>query len=113
MVLYVNANLPVKTFDEFIALLRKNPGKYSYASPGSGSTHQLLTEMMKIEFGLQAEHIPYKAPGRPSRTLIAGHVALRVRGHQRHRAARRGGQGEGACHHRRGALERLGPRCRR
>lgn len=54
MVLYVNANLPVKTFDEFIALLRKNPGKYSYASPGSGSTHQLLTEMMKIEFGLQA-----------------------------------------------------------
>ncbi|AEB85496.1 Bug family tripartite tricarboxylate transporter substrate binding protein [Alicycliphilus denitrificans] len=80
MVLYVNANLPVKTFDEFIALLRKNPGKYSYASPGSGSTHQLLTEMMKIEFGLQAEHIPYKGSGPAIQDVIAGHVAFAFEG---------------------------------
>ena len=80
MVLYVNANLPVKTFDEFIALLRKNPGKYSYASPGSGSTHQLLTEMMKIEFGLQAEHIPYKGSGPAIQDVIAGHVAIAYEG---------------------------------
>lgn len=80
MVLYVNAAVPAATFQEFIALVRKSPGKYSYATPGAGSTHHLLTEMMKIEFGLDAAHVPYKGSGPAIQDVIAGHVAFAFEG---------------------------------
>ncbi|MCA0243403.1 MAG: tripartite tricarboxylate transporter substrate binding protein [Proteobacteria bacterium] len=80
MVLYVSSAVPAATFQEFIALVRKNPGKYSYATPGAGSTHHLLTEMMKIEFGLDAAHVPYKGSGPAIQDVIAGHLAFAFEG---------------------------------
>lgn len=80
MVLYVHSAMPAATFQEFIALLRKSPDKYSYATPGGGSTHHLLTEMMKMEFGLASAHVPYKGSGPAIQDVMAGHVAYGFEG---------------------------------
>lgn len=80
MVLYVNAGVPATSLREFVELLQKNPGKYSYATPGSGSTHQLLTELMRNEFGLSFTHVPYKGSGPAIQDVIAGHVQFGFEG---------------------------------
>lgn len=80
MVLYVNASVPVSSFEQLIDLIRKNPGKYSYASPGSGSTHHLLGELLKSEFGLDMIHVPYKGSGPAITDMIAGHVQVAFEG---------------------------------
>ncbi len=55
-----NPSFPAKNVKEMIAAIKANPGKYNYASVGNGSIHQLLMEMLKKEFGLSIQHIPYK-----------------------------------------------------
>ena len=80
MVLYVNASLPVSNLRELIDLVKKNPGKYSYASPGSGSTHHLLAELFKLEHGLFMIHIPYRGSGPAISDMLAGHVSIAFEG---------------------------------
>ena len=80
MVLYVNAGVPASSFQQLIELIKMNPGKYSYASPGSGSTHHLLGELLKNEFGLDMTHIPYKGSGPAITDVIAGHVQIAFEG---------------------------------
>ncbi len=80
MVLYVNAGVPASNFQQLIELIKMNPGKYSYASPGSGSTHHLLGELLKNEFGLDMTHIPYKGSGPAITDVIAGHVQIAFEG---------------------------------
>jgi len=104
MVLYVNASLPVSNLRELIDLVKKNPGKYSYASPGSGSTHHLLAELFKLEHGLFMIHIPYR--GFRSRHLRhAGRACFDcLRGHERHRCASGQRQDQGDCDQRYGPV---------
>ena len=52
--------LPAKSVKELIELLRQNPGKFNYASSGSGSPHHLFMEVFKKELGLDIQHVPYK-----------------------------------------------------
>jgi tripartite-type tricarboxylate transporter receptor subunit TctC len=52
--------LPVKSFKEFMSLMKSNPGKYFYASTGSGTASHLATELLKVESGIDATHVPYK-----------------------------------------------------
>jgi tripartite-type tricarboxylate transporter receptor subunit TctC len=52
--------MPVNTFAEFMALLRANPGKYNYASTGSGTTSHLSGELLSIMSGVKMTHVPYK-----------------------------------------------------
>lgn len=52
--------IPAKTFKEFMALLKANPGKYFYASTGSGTASHLATELLKVQSGVEATHVPYK-----------------------------------------------------
>ena len=52
--------LPAKSVKELIELLRQNPGKFNYASSGSGSPHHLFMEVFKKELGLDVQHVPYK-----------------------------------------------------
>ena len=80
MVLYINAGVPADNFQQLIDTVRKNPGKYSYASPGSGSTHHLLGELLKNEFGLDMTHIPYKGSGPAITDMLAGHVQIAFEG---------------------------------
>lgn len=80
MVLYINASLPATNLQQLLELLKKNPGKYSYASPGSGSTHHLLGELMKNEFGVYMVHIPYRGSGPAITDMLAGHVQVAFEG---------------------------------
>ncbi|HEV7822782.1 MAG TPA: tripartite tricarboxylate transporter substrate binding protein [Burkholderiales bacterium] len=72
--LVVHPSLPVRSVNELVALARKNPGKLSYASSGSGSPTHLGMELFKINAQIDMTHIPYKGAA-PSRIdLLGGHV---------------------------------------
>jgi tripartite-type tricarboxylate transporter receptor subunit TctC len=58
--LVVRPDLPARTMAELAALLRARPDGYSYASPGSGTAHHLLVELIKAREKVQATHVPYQ-----------------------------------------------------
>jgi tripartite-type tricarboxylate transporter receptor subunit TctC len=59
-VLVVDANLPVKSFKEFVAWLNANKGKVSYGSAGPGSLTHLTMELLKLQLKVPMVHIPYR-----------------------------------------------------
>lgn len=72
--LVVHPSLPAKTVKEFIAVIRKNPGKMNFSSSGSGSTQHLSGEMLKLMIKGDFTHIPYKGTGPSLTALISGEV---------------------------------------
>jgi tripartite-type tricarboxylate transporter receptor subunit TctC len=78
MVLVVNAKLPAKNMQEFVALLKANPGKYNYASSGNGTILHLAAELMKDATGTFATHIPYRGFGPMMADIIGGQVDFGV-----------------------------------
>lgn len=76
LVLYVNSSVPATTVGELIELIRNNPGKYSYASGGSGSPQHLMGEMLKAEKQLDLTHIPYRGQGPAMADVLAGQVPI-------------------------------------
>jgi tripartite-type tricarboxylate transporter receptor subunit TctC len=74
-VLVVNPNIPAKTIQEFIALIKANPGKYFYGSGGVGTNNHLSVELFKdVAGGLSIDHIAYKGASAVQQDLIAGRV---------------------------------------
>jgi len=73
-VLVVHPSFPANTASEFIALVRNNPGKYNFASSGTGATAHLVAELFNRAAGLNAVHVPYKGSAPAITDLIAGHV---------------------------------------
>jgi tripartite-type tricarboxylate transporter receptor subunit TctC len=59
--LVVNPSLPVKTFPEFIAYAKANPGKINVASPGIGTTPHLAIELLRMDAHVDVVHVPYRA----------------------------------------------------
>jgi tripartite-type tricarboxylate transporter receptor subunit TctC len=76
LVLYVNASEAAKTPDALVAAVKAAPGKYSFASGGSGSPQHLMGELLKVERGLDMAHIPYRGQGPAMQDVIAGQVAI-------------------------------------
>jgi tripartite-type tricarboxylate transporter receptor subunit TctC len=74
--LVVNPNLPVKTVPELIAYLKQNPGKVFYATPGSGTSIHLASELFKMMTGTDMTHVPYKGSGPAMIDVIGGQVQL-------------------------------------
>jgi tripartite-type tricarboxylate transporter receptor subunit TctC len=74
--LIANPSFPAKNVKEMIAAAKANPGKFNYASVGNGSPHQLFMEVLKKEFGLDIQHIPYKGTLAALPDLITGKVQL-------------------------------------
>lgn len=72
----VHPALPVKSVRELIALAKARPGQLNYASPGSGSTTHLATELFKAMAGLNIVHVPYKGVAPASTDLISGQVQM-------------------------------------
>ncbi|MGP1609471.1 MAG: Bug family tripartite tricarboxylate transporter substrate binding protein [Burkholderiales bacterium] len=72
--LVVHPSLPAKTVKEFIAVVKKNPGKLNFSSSGSGSTQHLSGEMLKLMIKGDFTHIPYKGTGPSLTALISGEV---------------------------------------
>ncbi len=75
-VLVVNPAFPAKTFKEFIELAKANPGKYSNASSGSGSSGHLAMEMVKMAAGIDVLHVPYKGGAAAITDVIGGQVQM-------------------------------------
>ena len=73
-VLVVRADAPWKTFAEFLADVRANPGKYNYGSSGNYGTMHVPMEMLKAEAGFRMTHIPYTGAGPAVIALLGGQV---------------------------------------
>lgn len=59
-ILVTHPSFPAKDVKEFVALVKANPGKYSFGSSGTGATAHLIAESFNSTVGLQATHVPYK-----------------------------------------------------
>jgi tripartite-type tricarboxylate transporter receptor subunit TctC len=70
--LVINASLPVKNLEEFIAYAKARPGKLSFASSGVGGTPHLCVEMLKMMAGIDLLHVPYKGGAPAVIDTIAG-----------------------------------------
>ena len=79
-VLVVHPTFPAKTFDEFLAYVRQNPGKVDYASSGNGSGQHLFAAMLASMAGLKMNHIPYKGSAQATTDLLAGQVPVSIPG---------------------------------
>jgi tripartite-type tricarboxylate transporter receptor subunit TctC len=77
-VLVVPTSLGVSSTDELIALMKKNPGKYNYASMGAGSISHLAMESLAIKSGTSVVHIPYAGSGPALTALLAGNADIAV-----------------------------------
>jgi tripartite-type tricarboxylate transporter receptor subunit TctC len=66
-----NAGAPYKTFEEFVAAAKQNPGSISWASAGAGTWNHLAGELLASELGVKLIHVPYKGGG-PASTAVAG-----------------------------------------
>ena len=75
-VIAVNPNFPAKDLKEFIAALKANPGKYSYATSGVGSINHMLGESFQSYSGTQMVHVPYKGSGPAMQDVIGGQVDM-------------------------------------
>ncbi len=74
-VLVVNPSVPAKNVPELIALLRANPGKYSFSSSGSGASSHLASVLFNSMANVNAVHVPYKGSSPSVSDLVSGQVA--------------------------------------
>lgn len=74
--LVTNLNLPANTVPELIDLLKRNPGKYSYASAGLGTTLHISGELFKLQAGVDMLHVPYRGAAPAMVDLIGGQVHM-------------------------------------
>lgn len=75
-IIAVNPSFPAKNYAQFVAELKKNPGKYSYASSGTGGIGHLLMELYKSLTGTFVTHIPYRGAGPALNDVVAGQVPI-------------------------------------
>ena len=75
-VIAVHPSFPAKDYKAFIAELKKSPGKYSYASSGTGGIGHLQTELFKSLAGVFVIHIPYRGAGPALNDVVAGQVPI-------------------------------------
>lgn len=73
--LSVSAKLPVKTLDEFVALVKSQPGKHAYASFGNGSSAHIQGELFRTQAGLDLAHVPYKGSAPIIQDLLGGQIS--------------------------------------
>jgi len=67
---------PANDMKEAVALIRANPGKYFFASPGSGTPHHVGMELIKQRLGLEVTHVPYKGFAGAMTDLVGGQVQM-------------------------------------
>lgn len=75
-VIAVHPSFPAKNYKDFVAVLKKSPGKYSYASSGTGGIGHLQTELWKSLQGVFVTHIPYSGAGPALRDTVGGQVEI-------------------------------------
>src|SRR6185436_2653793 len=76
LMLVVHPSTPASSVKELIALLKANPGKYSYGSSGTGTIVHLASEMLKQSAGVDALHVPYKGSNPATAAILGGEVTF-------------------------------------
>jgi tripartite-type tricarboxylate transporter receptor subunit TctC len=74
--LSVHPSFPARNMKEWIEVVRKSPGKYSYASSGTGSPHHIFMELLKKQLNLDITHVPYKGSSSSMTDLLSGKVEM-------------------------------------
>ena len=72
----VNPSVTAKTVGELVALIKANPNKYSFASPGFGTPSHLLGEQFRVAAGLDLVHVPYGGSGQVITSVAAGNTPI-------------------------------------
>jgi tripartite-type tricarboxylate transporter receptor subunit TctC len=80
MALLARPDWPVRDFPEFIRQAKAQPGKFSFASSGAGSTTHLAGELLKVRAGIDILHVPYRGAGQAVGALYAGDTDLLITG---------------------------------
>ena len=75
-IVVINPSVPARTVKEFIALAKSQPGKFNYASSGSGTNLHLAAELFKMVTGVNLVHLPYKGAGPAANAVIGGESHL-------------------------------------
>lgn len=76
LAIVVHPQVPARTLPELVALLKANPNKYSFGSPGVGSTSHMTMELLMRLTGAQLTHVPYKGSGPAMTDLMGGQIQL-------------------------------------
>jgi tripartite-type tricarboxylate transporter receptor subunit TctC len=74
--LVVNNDVPAKNVSELIVLMKKNPGKYTFASSGNGTSQHLSGELFKNIAGVDMQHVPYKGSPPALQDVMGGSVTM-------------------------------------
>lgn len=74
--LVINPKIPARDVRELIALLKADPGRYTFASSGNGTSQHLSGELFKTMTGVEMQHIPYKGSPPALQDVIAGQVSM-------------------------------------
>jgi tripartite-type tricarboxylate transporter receptor subunit TctC len=75
-VLTAHPSVPAQTARDLVALIRANPGKYSFGSPGTGTPSHLLGELFRLSLNLDLVHVPFNSGGLAIGSNLAGHTPL-------------------------------------
>src|SRR5215203_3015412 len=75
-VLTVHPSLPVQSVKDLAALIKSNPGKYNFASPGAGTPPHLFGEQFRLSLGLDLVHVPFNSAGLAIGSTVAGHTPI-------------------------------------
>ena len=78
LILLANSDVPVQTVKQFVDYVKASPGKYSYASFGTGTTAQFAGETILHAAGLQMTHVPYKGSAPAMTDLMGGQIAFSI-----------------------------------
>lgn len=76
LLLYVSPGTPARNLNEFIALLRANPGKYNYGTSGIATPIHLVAEMFNGQAGVSTVHVPYKGSNEVLQALLSNQIAF-------------------------------------
>lgn len=74
--LVANPSVPAKDLKELVALIKANPGKFNYATPGAGTAQHLAGELFKLNAGLDITHIPFNGAGPAIGSVLGDQVQL-------------------------------------
>jgi tripartite-type tricarboxylate transporter receptor subunit TctC len=75
-VLVVTPSMPVQTVNQLVDLIKRNPGAYSYASPGVGTPGHMVGELFRMSAGLDLVHVPFNGAGPAIVSTVGGHTPI-------------------------------------
>jgi len=75
-ILTVNPSVPARSVKDLVELIKANPGKYSYASPGTGTPPHLVGELFRLTLDLDLVHVPFNGGGPAIGSAVGGHTPI-------------------------------------